>query len=81
MSYVEEMYRSAEADVHGLSAEVDQLKAEIRDWQAEAERLRLALVTIRNKLHAANRPRLRDGLRVECRDLADAALRESSHGR
>lgn len=42
---------------------------------AEIERLRGVLIDVRCKLHAANRPMLREGLRVELRDLIDAALR------
>ena len=40
----------------------------------ECERLTALLAAMRAKLHAANRPKMREGLRIELRDMIDAAL-------
>lgn len=50
------------------------LQARLDDVLAENERLRTVAKTVEAKLHAANRPSMRDGLRIECRDLLAAAL-------
>lgn len=42
--------------------------------EAEAARLRATIRAMRDKLHAYNRPSLKNALRVELRDMADAAL-------
>lgn len=44
------------------------------DVYAENARLRVGIADIRVKLHAANRPVLREGLRLELRDICDALL-------
>lgn len=43
-------------------------------YKARAELLERTLRRIRNKLHACNRPALREGLRLELRDECDQAL-------
>lgn len=43
---------------------------------AEIERLRAALASVRCKLHAYNRPTLAQRVRIECRDICDAALNQ-----
>lgn len=56
--------------------EIDREKIEeaAKVARAYVERLRTTLQVTRNRLHAANRPTMRDGLRIELRDLIDAAL-------
>ncbi|MCW5615874.1 MAG: hypothetical protein KIT32_12195 [Rhodocyclaceae bacterium] len=66
--------REARADALRKGMEAIQARTARQAAEADAAKMRDVIKKARDKLHAYNRPVLREGLRIEVRDMLDAAL-------